>query len=186
MQSSNWIAAAKDGAHEYIPVSSTPLDSSYQRSISAARTGFHAKMGMDMSTPASKVAPASSWMAQRSTHQAGNSKQIGTFGASIVLGSDTIAHDPTNRTYGKDQELPVEAIDLLTTVPIRRDTTLDGAHRASMNEVRHLQKLTLWPARSLMSTPYIHPCHCLKSNPTASLPNSTIPTQPSLTQPNPA
>mgnify|MGYP007078084165 CR=1 FL=1 len=137
MQSSNWVAASKDGAQEFIPVSWTPLDHNYLHSISAANTAFHQKKGRDTSTPVEKVAPASSWVAKRGTsgHLATDPKAIGTFGASIVLGSDPPMMGTSNDVYGKTQDRPLEAIDLLTTVPIRRDTTLDGAHRASMQEV---------------------------------------------------
>jgi len=139
MQSSSWIAAAKDGAHEYVPVSSTPLDSSYQRSTSATRSEYRARMGLMQSTQGAgavgKVAPASTWVAQKYYTPQG----VGFCGASIVLGSDRQTHTTTNKVYGDLQEIPPPPIDLLETVSIKRDTTLDGAHRASMTEGHFVQ-----------------------------------------------
>jgi len=138
MRSSSWIAAAKDGVQEYVPVSSTPLDSSYQRSTSATRNEFHSRVGLQSSGPKiEKFAPAGRWVAGR--YKASHDKEVGTFGASIVLGSDPTHISTSNSNYGSLQEIPVPAINLLETVATRRDTTLDGAHRASMCEKHFLQ-----------------------------------------------
>eukprot|EP00966_Prymnesium_polylepis_P220873 5108650-Prymnesium_polylepis.1 len=53
----------------------------------------------------------------------------------------------SNSLYGDRQVIPVPHIDLLQTVPTHRDTTLDGAHRASMTEKHFLQ------ARAVASRP---------------------------------
>jgi len=142
MQSSNWIAASKDGVSEYIPVSSTPLDTSYQRSTSATRNDFHQRMALMTSGPkVEKVAPAGQWVANRTMGINPNAeKKISTFGGSqMILGSDPIVFETSNVVYGQLQDIPTPSIDLLETVQTRRDTTLDGAHRASMTEKHFLQ-----------------------------------------------
>lgn len=138
MQASSWIAASKDGVQEYIPISSTPLDSSYQRSNSAMRNDFHSRSRLDQQGPKiEKVAPAGRWVAGR--YVAANKKEVGTFGASIVLGSDPLVMETSNTAYGALQDIESTPINLLETVQMRRDTTLDGAHRASMTEKHFLQ-----------------------------------------------
>ena len=52
----------------------------------------------------------------------------------MVLGSDPPSMEVSSTVYGLTSSLPREEIDLLKTVPNMRDTTLDGAHRASMTE----------------------------------------------------
>ena len=52
----------------------------------------------------------------------------------MVLGSDPPSMEVSSTVYGLTSSLPREEIDLLQTVPNMRDTTLDGAHRASMTE----------------------------------------------------
>ena len=137
MQTSNWIAAAEGGSREYIPVSSTPLDAAYQRSKSVTRSEYLGRLESQrgMATDAMH-APAADFMASK--HAPPNGKW-GSLGASIVLGSDQNVMETSNKAYGITSALPREEIDLLQTVPKMRDTTLDGAHRASMTEGHFLQ-----------------------------------------------
>uniref|UniRef100_A0A7S4MG26 Uncharacterized protein n=1 Tax=Prymnesium polylepis TaxID=72548 RepID=A0A7S4MG26_9EUKA len=137
MQTSSWVAAAKDGVQEFVPVSSTPLEASYQRSTAATRIDYHHRMALDTGGKMERPAPAGKWVANRYTNA--THKEVGTFGASIVLGSDPVLMATSNSLYGDRQVIPVPHIDLLQTVPTHRDTTLDGAHRASMTEKHFLQ-----------------------------------------------
>jgi len=138
MQTSSWIAARKDGVQEFIPVSSTPLEASYQRSTSTTRGDYHQRVRMDSSgAKVERPAPASKWVAQK--YKSSVNKEVGTFGASVVLGSDPVTMTTSNSNFGERFAIPVPEIDLLQTVPTRRDTTLDGAHRASMLEKHFLQ-----------------------------------------------
>ena len=135
MQTSNWVAAAEGGAREYIPVSSTPLDAAYQRSKSILRSELHqgrlesaARMSAGPGAP-----PAADFVARK--HASPDWRQsASSLGANIVLGSDDISMTPSNTAYGVTAALPTEQIDLLQTVPKLRDSTMDGAHRASMTE----------------------------------------------------
>ncbi|KAL1521141.1 hypothetical protein AB1Y20_022695 [Prymnesium parvum] len=138
MQTSNWSAASKYGKHEYNPVSSTPLDPGYQRSTSTTKSDFFFKMQLSNSgPPQQKLPPASDFIARRYAVPA--RKDAGTFGASIVLGSDPAHIETSNSSYGMAQHIEAPPIDLLETVPVLRDSTLDGAHRASMTERHFLQ-----------------------------------------------
>jgi len=138
MQTSNWVAAAEGGAREYIPVSSTPLDQAYQRSKSVTRSEYLGRLESQSQRGAAQdaIAPAGDFVASK--YRSGS---WGAPGASIVLGSDPTLMETSNRAYGITAALPREEIDLLQTVPKMRDTTLDGAHRASMTE-RHF--LGIW------------------------------------------
>jgi len=141
MQASSWIAAAEGAAQEYIPVSSNPLEPSYLKSVSATRGEYHARRNRQLMTGVERVAPASEWIATRSgLRPTVDSAAVGTYGASIVLGCDPENPYATtsNRVYGASQHKPADSIDLLQTVQIRRDSTLDGAHRASMTEPHQL------------------------------------------------
>lgn len=151
MQTSNWIAAEAGGAREYIPVSSTPLDASYQRSKSMTRSEYLGRIkssSADLDT-APKPPPAATFIASKHVPQTGN---WGHLGASIVLGSDPDIKETSNTAYGLTSALNREEIDLLQTVPMMRDTTLDGAHRASMTEGHFLSiwdpYLSQHPSRS--------------------------------------
>jgi len=136
MQTSNWIAAAEGGAREYIPVSSTPLDASYQRSKSVTRSEYLGRLESQRGIsrdPA--MPPAADYIATKRGPGGGG---WGTMGASIVLGSDPNVMITSNKQYGETTSLPREEIDLLQTVPRLRDTTLDGSHRASQTEKHFL------------------------------------------------
>lgn len=139
MQTSNWHAAAKDGRYEYKPISVTPLEPAYQRSTSSTKSDFFYKMQRANAGPAmSRVAPASNWVASR-TAAPPKKDAGGAFGASIVLGSDPAEIKTSSTTYGASQRIPTPEIDLLERVSTLRDSTLDGAHRASMTEKHFLQ-----------------------------------------------
>lgn len=129
MQASNWVAAAEGGAREYVPVSSTPLDQAYQRSKSLTRSEYLGRLESRGAVRDAVIAPAGSFVAAKY-----QSRTWGSPGASIVLGSDPHVMETSNLAYGITSALPREEIDLLQTVPKMRDTTLDGAHRASMTE----------------------------------------------------
>ena len=132
MQTSNWIAAAEGGSREYIPISSTPLDSSYQRSKSVTRAEYLERNPMPTGNPLkARAAPAADWIGAKRADPAIKSTQSST---TIALGYDPRELGRSNTAYGETQVLPREEIDLLQTVPKMRDTTLDGAHRASMTE----------------------------------------------------
>ena len=129
MQMSNWVAAAEGGSREYDPVSRNPLDQVYQRSKGAARSAYFQKLEAERSAQRSgAVAPAGSFMAAR--HGPGSGRTVG-----MVLGSDhDVKMETSSSVIGVTAALPREELDLLQTVPKLRDTTLDGAHRASMTE----------------------------------------------------
>lgn len=132
MQTSNWIAAAEGGSREYIPVSSTPLDAAYQRSKSLTRSEYLGRLETQRGqTYDSRPSPAAQYISSKHAPPSGNWGQLG---ASIVFGSDPNIMDTSNKSYGVTSALPREEIDLLQSVPKMRDTTLDGAHRASMTE----------------------------------------------------
>jgi len=141
MQTSNWIAAAEGGSREYMPVSSTPLDEAYQRTKSVTRAEYLGRLetrtGAAAAAPAT-ISPASNFVAAKYSQVR---KTEGAAGANINLGSDPVVFSQSNSAYGETLKLPPESIDLLQSVPKLRDTTLDGAHRASMTE-SHL--LSIW------------------------------------------
>lgn len=132
MQTSNWVAA-QDPAREFIPIASTPLDEAYQRSKSATRSEFLGRLqsqNRERMASRDNFSPAANFCASKN----GTSLPFTGGGESIVFGSDELARSTSNTAYGMSSEIPVEPIDLLQTVPKLRDTTLDGAHRASMTE----------------------------------------------------
>lgn len=134
MNQSNWIAAQAGGAREYIPVSSTPLDAAYQRSKSVTRSEYLGRLESERGEALASdpgLPPAASYLASKHGPASG---RWGSRGASLVLGSDPDIKETSNTAYGQGLSLPREEIDLLQTVPKLRDTTLDGAHRASMTE----------------------------------------------------
>ena len=135
MQTSNWVAAQEDGAREFMPTSATPLDVAYQRSKSAHRSEYLGRLqsqdAANRGASRERFAPAASYCAVKNGTQ-----PFTTNGESIVLGSDEMDRETSNTAYGLASAVPVEPIDLLQTVPKLRDSTLDGAHRASMTEVR--------------------------------------------------
>jgi hypothetical protein len=136
MQTSNWIAAAEGGSREYIPVSSTPLDQSYQRSKSVTRSDYLARLQTQSEANRAKrdaYAPAGAYIASKTRPPPAPVGQ--------VLGYDERSSSTSNTAYGESLHMPSESIDLLQTVPKLRDTTLDGAHRASMTETHFL---TIW------------------------------------------
>jgi hypothetical protein len=143
MQTSNWVAAAEGGSREYIPVSSTPLDQAYQRSKSVTRSEYLGRLesqSAQRSLLRDKIAPAGDFVAtkynQPTGFGGGDQSRAPGGGMSIVLGSDPDERfkETSNSAYGLTSALESETIDLLKTVPKMRDTTLDGAHRASMTE----------------------------------------------------
>lgn len=145
MQTSNWIAAQEGGSREFVPVSSTPLDAAYQRSKSQTRSEYLGRLrtGAGDSLDQLVSPPAAQYIAAKSAPSKGS---WGAGGASIVLGSDPDSKETSNTAYGLSSSLPRVEIDLLQTVPKMRDTTLDGAHRASMTEGHFL---SIWdPYRS--------------------------------------
>jgi len=138
---SNWAANAGEGGIgagiEYNPVSETPLDRSYQRSKSATRDALYER---NLMTPISgggaTLSPASTFVATK--YAPGGANPAGGLGRSsmnIVLGSDPASMETTNSHYGSTTgHKHPPPIDLLQQVDPKRDTTLDGSHRASMTE----------------------------------------------------
>jgi len=116
-----------------MPTSSTPLDVAYQRSKSAHRSEYLGRLqsqdAANRGASRERFAPAASYCAVKNGTQ-----PFTTNGESIVLGSDEMDRETSNTAYGLASAVPVEPIDLLQTVPKLRDSTLDGAHRASMTE----------------------------------------------------
>uniref|UniRef100_A0A7S2IYF6 Uncharacterized protein n=1 Tax=Haptolina brevifila TaxID=156173 RepID=A0A7S2IYF6_9EUKA len=146
MQTSNWVAAQEDGAREFMPISSAPLEDDYQRSKSATRSEFLGRLQtQNRARMASRdnFSPAAPFCASKN----GTALPFAAGGESIVFGSDNLDRSTSNTAYGETSVVPVEPIDLLQTVPKLRDTTLDGAHRASMTEGHFL---SIWePFESL-------------------------------------
>ncbi len=132
MQTSNWVAAAEGGSREYIPVSSTPLDAAYQRSKSITRSEYLGRLSSHRGQSQNVgAAPAADYIAKRTAPLSSTSTATSL---NIVFGSDDNDNSTSNVAYGETQALPRAKIDLLQTVAKMRDTTLDGAHRASMTE----------------------------------------------------
>lgn len=157
---SHWIAADANATQEFNPVSSTPLDRSYQRSKSVTRDAlFERSM---ISSPIldgpQLISPASSFVATKYSSdlvpKAGGHDRSSM---NIVLGSDAPSVETTNSHYGSTTgHCHPPPINLLTLVEPRRDTTLDGSHRASMTE-QHLANIhnpfkSEFPARASSST----------------------------------
>jgi len=133
MQTSNWVAAQEDGAREFIPISSAPLEEAYQRSKSATRSEFLGRLqtqNRERIASRDQFSPAAPFCASKN----GTAPPFSGGGESIVFGSDDLSRSTSNTAYGISSTVPVEPIDLLQTVPKLRDSTLDGAHRASMTE----------------------------------------------------
>ena len=142
MQTSNWIAAKEGGQVEYLPVSSTPLDLSYQRSKSQTRSGYLEKMATETAAARStttKHCPASTWVVGKKYDI--TSPGTSAVDTTIVLGSDPRELGISSTIIGSSQNVPVEPIDLTYRVDPLRDSTLDGSHRASMME-NHF--LSIW------------------------------------------
>ena len=149
---SHWIAADPKAKQEFNPVSSTPLDLSYQRSRSMTRDMLYERnmmMTKNIVDGRLSVSPASQFIASKYAAGSGAKAGAGIDRASmnIVLGSDS-PYEPapgttatTNSSYGSTtghrHPLP---IDLMQMVEPRRDTTLDGSHRASLTE-QHLANI---------------------------------------------
>lgn len=135
MQMSAIGFAAENGSREYLPVSSTPLDRAYQTTKSPTRSAYLDRIESSKSSMhLHGTAPADKFVAAK--HMSINRPDPG-----LRLGYDPTPMDPSNTAYGLTADLPPEQIDLLQSVPKMRDTTLDGAHRASMTE-RHM--LNIW------------------------------------------
>ena len=134
MNSSSWIAAQPGGQAEYEPISATPLDSNYQRSKATAQSGLYHRTREAVRSDGNRVAPASIFIASKYAKDAAQAQFISADETSIVLGSDPTLVETSNSAYGAILTLPGETIDLLKSVEQRRDTTLDGSHRASMTE----------------------------------------------------
>ena len=137
MQLSNWVAAAEGGSREFIPISSTPLDEAYQRSKSMTRSAYLSRLetGDGRRRDPSMTLAAEFIATKDARTRSGPSEsqhKVLTQRASIKLGYDPVVHATSNSAYGATSALPSESIDLLQAVPNLRDTTLDGAHRASM------------------------------------------------------
>jgi len=132
MQTSNWIAAQMGPKVDYIPVSSTPLDSAYQKSKSQTRSEYLERIETQtrLAREAKKyIPPAADFVAQKHVKPA--KMEAGT---TIVLGSDPREMEISSTVVGDGLQIPEEPIDLLERVPSLRDATLDGSHRASMTE----------------------------------------------------
>jgi len=156
---SHWIAAAPDAKQEFNPVSSTPLDRSYQRSRSTTRDALYERnmLMSPMVDGRQTISPASSFIASKYAAPPPKKGGLDRASMNIVLGSDAPETGTTNSHYGSTTgHRHPPPIDLLTLVEPRRDTTLDGSHRASMTE-QHLANIhnpfkTEFPARAKSST----------------------------------
>lgn len=134
---SSWVAAAPGAKQEFIPVSETPLDRSYQRSKSATRDMLTVKRdNTPFEAERTTVSPASSFVATKYAPPPGAvAGSLGRSSMNIVLGSDGRSLETTNTSYGSTTgHRHPPPIDLLQIVARKRDTTLDGSHRASMTE----------------------------------------------------
>ena len=133
MQTSNWTAAQEGPPTEYIPVSSTPLDSSYQKCKSMTRAEYLERTGAQlhasMKSSQNHFAPAADFVGSKYYKPAKMEE-----GTTIVLGSDPRETARSSEIVGREMEIPPEPIDLLQRVATMRDPTLDGSHRASMTE----------------------------------------------------
>lgn len=141
MQTSNWVAAAEGGAREYIPVSSTPLESAYMRSKSVTRSEYLERLqtqSFEAMAARDRIAPAADFVAGK-YKQTGAHEGQGADGTTMVLGYDGRSLERSNTAYGASLAVPTQKIDLLQSVPKLRDTTLDGSHRASMTEGHFLE-----------------------------------------------
>jgi len=141
MQQSNWIAAQEGMGPppEYIPVSSTPLDVSYQKSKSQTRSEYLERIETQTRTAREaaqrdRSAPAADFIAKKHFKPAAMED-----GTTIVFGSDAREMARSSTTIGKDLIVPTTKLDLLERVATMRDPTLDGSHRASMTEPHFLQ-----------------------------------------------
>lgn len=140
MQTSSWVAAGANGAREYVPVSAVPLEPSYVRIKSEASKLIYDKLSAQAVAAPDKVAPASAFVAAQTT-TAGDSTHGHVFTAdrdSICFGYAKPSLDVSSGVYGATQQSAKESIDLLTTVPMKRDNTFDSDHRASMEEKHFL------------------------------------------------
>lgn len=135
---SNWVAAAEGGSREYLPTSSNPLDFAYQRSKNQTRSAQMSRLDHNpSSSPA--LPPAAKYISAKYSPDKKKPFRTDSLGASVVLGSDLQpVRETSNSAYGIVSEIPREEIDMLQTVRTLRDTTLDGAHRASMQETHFL------------------------------------------------
>lgn len=166
---SHWVAADPKAKQEFVPVSSTPLDLSYQRSRSMTRDMLYERnmmMSKHVVDGRLSVSPASLFIASK--YQAGLPSAAPDAGMSratmnIVLGSD-LPYEPepnttmtTNSAYGSTTgHRHPPGINLLEMVEPRRDTTTDGAHRSSLTE-QHLANIhnpwkSDYPERARSST----------------------------------
>ena len=166
---SHWVAADPKAKQEFVPVSSTPLDLSYQRSRSMTRDMLYERnmmMSKHVVDGRLAVSPASVFIAKM--YQAGLPNTAPDAGMSratmnIVLGSD-LPYEPepnttmtTNSAYGSTTgHRHPPGINLLEMVEPRRDTTTDGAHRSSLTE-QHLANIhnpwkSDYPERARSST----------------------------------
>lgn len=134
---SNWVAAGADATQEFIPVSETPLDRSYQRSKSATRDMLTMKRdNTPFESERATVSPASTFVASKyAPPPKAVAGSLDRSSMNIVLGSDGRSLETTNTSYGSTTgHRHPPPIDLLQIVAPKRDTTLDGSHRASMTE----------------------------------------------------
>lgn len=134
MQTSNWIAAQMGPKPDYLPIASTPLDSTYQKSKSETRAAY--LDAIETQTRMAREArsynsPAADFIAKKYAHVGVAPDQEGT---TIALGYDPRSLEVSSTKIGASLNLPVEPLDLLERVPTLRDATLDGSHRASQCE----------------------------------------------------
>lgn len=153
---SHWVAADPKAKQEFNPVSSTPLDLSYQRSRSMTRDMLYERnmmMSKHVVDGRLTVSPASAFVASkyqeglpRTAHE--DAKALMSRATmNIVLGSDP-PYEPelgctmtSNSKYGSTTgHRHPPGINLLEMVEPRRDTTCDGAHRCSLTE-QHLSNI---------------------------------------------
>jgi len=134
---SNWVGAAPDAKQEFNPVSETPLERSYQRNKSATRDMLTMKRdNTPFETERTIVSPASTFVAFKyAPPPKAVAGSLDRSSMNIVLGSDGRSLETTNTSYGSTTgHRHPPPIDLLQQVAPKRDTTLDGSHRASMTE----------------------------------------------------
>ncbi len=158
---SHWIAADPDAKGEFNPVSANPLERSYTRSRSETRDALYERNMMnpiEVVDGRLTVSPASSFIASKYAAPPPPRGGLDRSSMNIVLGSDpwegwATMNSVVGSTTGHRHPPP---LDLLEMVEPRKDTTLDGSHRASQTE-QHLANIhnpwkSDYPERAASST----------------------------------
>jgi len=141
MNTSSWIAASA-GSREFMPVSQTPLDATYQRSKFEINSYNNRARYRPTLAPGVAADPASLFIASKyvgTPPPRDLPEWAGTDGTRIVFGSDPHELRPVSTMYGESMKKPAHTLDMLKTIEPLRDTTLDGEHPASLREEHFMQ-----------------------------------------------